>query len=412
MGIQGSGVFGHPRRALAERRIGAHHREMSFQVDIFLKSGIFLIRKPEVFRKMITEKSIIEQLKTGEIELPPLKIRFIESDPIIDGTRLFDVLVDLTWQDQQIRFAVECKAASTPKILRDALNQMKLTKLPEDIYPLLVVPYLSDSQLQELEQEKISGIDLSGNGIVIVPGRLSILRSGQKNRFPSSAPIKNIYRRNSSMVGRMFLSSTEFNSVQNLCDEINKRNPLVAQWDRTPMSLATVSKSLKTLESDLIIDRARSIRLLQPDKLLEKLTDNYPKPTITDRVQLKVTGDRTVVLENLFMQMRQAGIPVIVTGLSSVSQYTVMQRSDAVSVYCPRIASVLDRVSGNRTDRFPNLELIETPDEPVYFDPFEKAGIRWASPVQTYLELMMGDKRDRETAEQVLSYIINEKIGK
>jgi hypothetical protein len=385
---------------------------MYFHVDIFLKHGIFLIRKMEVFRKMITEKTIIEQLKTGEIELPPLQLRFIESDPVINGTRLFDALVDLIWQDQQIRFAVECKAASTPKIIRNALNQLKLTKLPVGFYPLLVVPFLSESQLQELEREKISGIDLSGNGIVIVPGRLSIFRSGQKNRFPSSAPIKNIYRKNSSMVGRMFLSISEFNSVQKLCDEINKRNPLVAQWDRTPMSLATVSKALKTLESDLIIDRARSIRLLQPEKLLEKLMDNYSKTTITDRVQLKVTGDRTVILDNLFMQMCQAGIPVCVTGLSSVSQYAVMQRGEMISVYCPRIATVLDRVSGNRTDRFPNLELIETPDEPVYFDPFETAGIRWASPVQTYLELMMGDKRDRETAEQVMSYIVNEKIGK
>jgi hypothetical protein len=31
----------------------------------------------------------------------------------------------------------------------------------------------------------------------------------------------------------------------------------------------------------------------------------------------------------------------------------------------------------------------------------------WASPVQVYLELMAGDKRDQETAEQVKSYILN-----
>lgn len=253
-------------------------------------------------------------------------------------------------------------------------------------------------------------MDLSGNGLVIVPDRLLIFRSGQKNRFPSNAPIKNIYRRNSSMVSRMFLSLNEFDSVQKLRDEINKRNLLVNLWNKTPMSLATVSKSLKTLEDDLIIDRTDLIRLLQPKKLMEKLTDNYIKPKVTDRIQLKVNGNPASILNNLFMKVCQAGIPLIVTGLSSVSKYAVMQRGDMISFYCPQISSFLEHIPADRTDRFPNIELIETSEEPVYFDPFESEGILWASPIQTYLELMIGDKRDRETADQVMSYIIDERM--
>ena len=54
-----------------------------------------------------------------------------------------------------------------------------------------------------------------------------------------------------------------------------------------------------------------------------------------------------------------------------------------------------------------NIELIETEDETVYFDPRQRGDFVWASPVQTYLELMAGDKRDQETAEQVKSYIMS-----
>ena len=54
------------------------------------------------------------------------------------------------------------------------------------------------------------------------------------------------------------------------------------------MSLSTVSKSLKTLEEDLIVERNDIIRLLQPDKLLEKLSENYAPPNIKERVRLKV----------------------------------------------------------------------------------------------------------------------------
>ncbi|MBW1691239.1 MAG: hypothetical protein JRI71_10070 [Deltaproteobacteria bacterium] len=68
---------------------------------------------------------------------------------------------------------------------------------------------------------------------------------------------------------------------------------------------------------------------------------------------------------------------------------------------------LLERLPGNQTDRFPNLELVETGDETVYFDARQEGGFWWASPVQVYLELMAGDKRDQETAEQVKSYIMS-----
>jgi len=45
-------------------------------------------------------------------------------------------------------------------------------------------------------------------------------------------------------------------------------------------------------------------------------------------------------------------------------------------------------------------------DETVYFDARQEEDFRWASPVQVYLELMAGDKRDRDTAEQVKSFLL------
>ena len=77
-----------------------------------------------------------------------------------------------------------------------------------------------------------------------------------------------------------------------------------------------------------------------------------------------------------------------------------------ISVYCPRLEMLLERLSGSRSDRFPNLELLETEDETVYFDARQGGNFWWASPVQVYLELMAGDKRDRETAEPVKSYFM------
>ena len=69
---------------------------------------------------------------------------------------------------------------------------------------------------------------------------------------------------------------------------------------------------------------------------------------------------------------------------------------------------LLERLPGSQSDRFPNLELLETEDETVYFDARQEEYFWWASPVQVYLELMAGDKRDQETAEQLKPLILND----
>jgi hypothetical protein len=269
------------------------------------------------------------------------------------------------------------------------------------------VPFLSERQLLELERETISGVDLCGNGVVVVPDVFAVFRSGGKNRFTSSAPIKNIYRKNSSMVGRVFLFRSGYETVQEVCTEINRRNLLVKRWDKKAMSLSTVSKALKTLQEDLIIFREKSIRLLQPEKLLQKLSENYTPPNIKARIRLKVSEGIGTIGDLLREESQALGLPLAATGMSSVGRYAVMQRGDLLSVYCPRLDILLNRLSGSESDRFPNLELIETEDETVFFDGRMEEDFWWASPVQVYLELMAGDKRDRETAEQVKSYIIN-----
>ncbi len=61
---------------------------------------------------------------------------------------------------------------------------------------------------------------------------------------------------------------------------------------------------------------------------------------------------------------------------------------------------------GTQSDRFPTISIIDTEEASVYFDSRPSDGRVWASPVQTYLELMAGDKRDRETALQVKDPIL------
>jgi len=359
-------------------------------------------------RKIPTEKEMLDQLREDRIQLPPLVFRFLEGRRDVGDNRRYDAFIEAIWQQNKARFAVECRALSTPKAFQDSVNFLKSFSLPTNYLPMLFMPFLSERQLQELEREGLSGIDLCGNGVVVVPGTFAVFRSGGKNRFPSSALIKNIYRKNSSMVGKAFLLCAGYQTVQEIRAKINQRNLLVNRWDKKPMSLSTVSKSLKTLQDDLIITREESIRLLQPDKLLEKLRENYDPPVVKERVRLKISEENGKVWKLLSKLSQTLDLPLMASGTSSVAQYAVMQRGDLLSVYCPKVERLLERLPGSSSDRFPNLELLATEDETVYFDARREGDFWCASQVQVYLELMAGDKRDRETAEQLKTLILND----
>lgn len=363
--------------------------------------------KNNSFKKLPTEKDILQMLRRGEISLPPLSFRLLEQTPASMKIDAFDAFLEAAWGTNTVKFAVQCKSISTPKAFQFSLYWFKVASTQKNIQPLIIFPYLNESQLKELELENFSGIDLCGNGYISVPGKFSVFRSGQKNRFSSSAPIKNVYRNNSSMVARTFLSKSRYDSVNSIFTEVNTKNLLVKKWAEQPMSLSTVSKVLNNLEEDLIISRKENIQLLQLDKLLEKLRDNYTPPEITNRIRLKAPTD---ILEFLSRQSKELKVPIISTGIAAVTKYAVMQRSEVFTAYCPNIANILKSPLVNQNDKFPNLELLETKDETIYFDSRFMGDFYWASPVQSYLELMAGDKRDKETADQIRLFI-QEELG-
>jgi hypothetical protein len=172
-------------------------------------------------RKIPTEKEMLDQLREDKIQLSSLAFRFLEGRRDVAANRRFDAFIEALWQQKTAKFAVEGKALSTPKAFQDSVNFLKSSSLPNYYLPMLYMPFLSERQIQELEREGLSGIDLCGNGVVVVPGIFAVFRSGGKNRFPSSALIKNIHRKNTSMVGRAFLLCVSYQTVQD--SRVNKR---------------------------------------------------------------------------------------------------------------------------------------------------------------------------------------------
>ena len=187
-----------------------------------------------------------------------------------------------------------------------------------------------------------------------------------------------------------------------------------------PIGLSTVSKALKTLEQDLIIARESggTIKLLQRDQLLDKLQRNDEPLEVQETIKLKVETNALGEWVKFYTNA-PSGL-VVLSGLSSTSKYAVMLRAEIYKLYTPDPIALAKRMTGRggasevppnenpakETDRFENVVLVKTKRPIDYFDVPVDEPLRWASPLQTWLELMRGDKRDRETADQVRELLL------
>jgi hypothetical protein len=332
----------------------------------------------------------------SNLSLPPVTIRVLDGELLVGESRA-DAILEASWNSQCVRFAAEIKARSIPKLLREAIAQSRSIASPPDTYPMVIMPYLSEEKLLELEAEGVSGMDLCGNGVLVVPGRLWVFRSGGTNRFKESAKPRNAYRGMNSLVARAFLIQPRFSKVKEIEELLRQRGKGVV--------MSTVSKVLQRLEDDLIVARSEEgIRLTQPDTLLDNLSSNYEAP----REQVEFRGKCSLPIKEAARRLSEAatarGKKLVLTGAACVERYAVAAGAPMLSVYTTMDVDALLESSGidpSETSRFVNLEITQTRDERVFTDIRPKDGVPYASPVQAYLELSNGDKRQQDAAQQV-----------
>jgi len=346
------------------------------------------------------------------IGFPPLKIIRWEDQPNpgligLGSYRNYrpDALLEIGWENKSYLFLAEIKGISSPSILVQASYQIKtlVAKVNEDrgnrFYPLVIAPYLSEAQLTSFAESGISALDLSGNGAVIVPGKIFVYRTGASNKFPSNAPIKNVFRGNSSIVPRAFFARKSYASVSDVWNEVSARSGKI--------TIATVSKVLKALEDELLILRDDGFRLVDGRGLLEKLRENYRRPAKKSAILGKVSDVKMACAHLTENAERQN----ILCAIDEPNRYALMPSTSGITrMYTEDINKILSEIDFAVTDRFANLELIETKEQAIYFDRRQESSygdVFFTSPLQVYLELATSGKRERETAEQIAEGLLS-----
>jgi hypothetical protein len=366
-------------------------------LEYFLKKSIFPLMK--IARIKQTSKALmLSRLKEGGVLLPPLVVKSFSG---LETNKMGDARMELTMPGgtERFRFVVESKARATPQSIQLAMAQARSAAQGGE-WPLIQVPFLSEERLKELEREGVSGVDLCGNGVVIVPRRLYVMRTGAPNRYRDSRPLSNPYRGRSAMVARMLLQCPEWKSLSSLAEALEKNG--------AKLSLPQVSKAVQALCEDLIASkRAGVITLKDPVSLLDRLGTEWRGLELCERAGLRLPPrlDWAAALSSNPM------LKWAMTGESSVTRYAMFSQGGARRIAVSNLRLSMNLLGGQPepVPNFADVELLETEEPGLYFgNEVDERGVRWASRLQTWLELQSGDPRQQAAAKDLRSQILKE----
>lgn len=369
--------------------------------------------------KQTSESDMLSRFQVGMVLLPPL---FVKSCMVLGGAKdAADARVELCLpgEPEGFRFAVEVKARATPQSVQLAMLQAKAAA-QEGEWPMIQVPFLSSERLAALEQAQVSGVDLCGNGVVIVPGRLCVVRSGAPNRYRDSRPLSNPYRGRSAMVARMLMQRPQWESLSELT--------VAVQSAGCALSLPQASKAVQAMDEDLMVMKsAGAISLREPLRLLDRLGQEWRNarqfPGRSEgragvaKLQAAIpTGSRQTLrlpkgLDWARALSSKSSLQWAVSGTSSVGRYVMFAQGGPRRIVVSSMPVAMSLLGGisEPVPNFADVELLETNEPGFYFgNEIDENGIRWASRLQTWLELQGGDARQQDAAKDLREQILKE----
>ena len=366
----------------------------------------------------MTEWDIIERLHRTRDLFSPLQLESL-SAPLEEGEAGDAFLTTFLEADNPTEFfyfLVEIKSRSNPQIVHQAISEIKKStnvwrqkKVDHNVYPLIIVPYLSEERLEELYREQVSGVDLCGNGVVTIPEKqLLIFRTGKVNLYPESRPVSNPFQGKSSLVARVFFREPailasdrpehprKFDTLIELHREIESGG--------VSISLSQVSKAVAALKEKRLIEAAgRSIYALDHDEMMRRLAVYWAAPTGRRKYFRLENG-----LETLATLDQAENLDWAISGSSSVRHYGALAESGRMQVMVSNLRMASEFISGEAetVPNFADIEMIESDDPAFYFDnDKDESGIRWASRLQAWIELSNGDARQQDAARIIYHQI-------
>jgi hypothetical protein len=295
-------------------------------------------------------------------------------------------------------FAIEFKSRSDSATVASALLQIQQRRpeLPENVHPLLVVPFMTKAGRTRCELVGQQWFDLAGNAHLVLPG-IRIIISGEGKPPVRRGRPSSVFAPKSSRVAHYLLLDPE-----HVCTQ---REIALA----TRLGEGFVSQILQRLEELGFVDRKRrEVRLSYPGLLLDEWRDEhrFPNSKALKGVVPARSGQET--LQQLSQALRKARIDHAFTGLSAAWKLDPFADFRLVSCYvlAPGAEYVLADLGFIATEKGANLWLVSDADEGVLLGRREIDDVLVVSPVLAYVDLKAHPERSAEAAQHLKQHLL------
>lgn len=330
-------------------------------------------------------------------EIPGVSIARITHEPHVEDATI-DILVEASTGSGPLRLAVEVKSNGQPRLIKDAINQLRhyLKDSPNSATPIVMAPFLSEQSRAICTQEKVGYIDFHGNARV-VSNTIYIDRQVPGRPDPERRALRSLFKPKSARILRCLLRDIERRwRVTELAEAASVSVGLVS----------TVGSSLR--ERGWMEHTDDGFLLTDPAALLESWAEEYEPPkgeekhfythlhgqALTEKLKSLSAGHGRIVMSSFsasdwlapyvrhstrYFYADEEGLSKLVEGLDLTSP----TRGANISVRVPDEYGVLD-------------DSVSVAD-----------GLEATSPVQTYLDLMHAGERGQEGAEHLRAALLD-----
>lgn len=355
----------------------------------------------------LTEKDIVKQLFESAEQYKPLVFLGLGEEPDLAKGIKGDAVMKITLQNgPSFKVLLEIVPVATPKIISEK-SRLMLDK-PKgmnraNLIPVIIAPYIATKQAVMLAEQGISWIDLSGNIVLQVPGQVYFERTGKKNKFPDTAPIKKIFQGTSSLVARALLLKPDgFRSLYETVNFINKRNASI--------TVSTVSRVLKSLEEDLLVEKSGAL-IVAIDR--EMILDRLTKANITSGKRKEVRTYRYAVdnTNKFFHTLFEIPIEYVACRFYA-AKLKGLAVTDEIAIFVKDMGQITKAVKCNQIDLVPdaefgNLSITEARDPGVWFNvplvPYNNVVV---DDIELYIEMMAEGPRGPKIAKLLKQRIL------
>jgi hypothetical protein len=342
------------------------------------------------------EKEAARRLQAVLAEVPFLSVEAVKQNVIDpDHRREFDLLLELKSNGHPQKLVCEFKSNGQPRLVRNAINQLRyyVEALDKRAYGVVIAPYLSPAAQELCREENVGYLDFEGN-CRLVFGGVFIERAVPLRPATERREIKSIFAPKSAQILRLLLRDP-------------KRRWKVAELaEQADVSFGHVSNVRHALiDREWASSDREGLSLTNPDALLDSWRAVYEKPR-GQQLLFYATAHGSALQQRLPHILEEANRK----GEAMLASYSAAQwlapyaRMSTSYFYADEkgLSVLKERLDLSSPARGENVIVLQVEDEGLFRDSVEPAPhVRCTSPVQTYLDLYVAGERGREAAEHL-----------